>query len=128
MPLFRSTKSKAGVLKLFESFATRPRWRHYRLLPSFPSRVFSFTRSLFSSLSIPRLVSFRSTLAEIATGTDCNISGWIDNVTRVFPPLESWTHLVQESSGELGLSAKLAWVLGKRIRYKWFLTGEGIGH
>lgn len=74
------------------------------------------------------LTSFRSILAEIATGTDCNVSGWIDNVTRVFPPLESWTHLVQESSGELGLSAKLAWVLGKRIRYKWFLTGEGIGH
>lgn len=49
-------------------------------------------------------------------------------MTRVFPLLESWTHLVQESSGELGLSAKLAWVLGKRIRYKWFLTGEGIGH
>lgn len=123
MPLFRSTKSKAGVLKLFESFATRPRWRHYRLLPSFPS----CSRVLFSLL-FRFLTSFRSILAEIATGTDCNVSGWIDNVTRVFPPLESWTHLVQESSGELGLSAKLAWVLGKRIRYKWFLTGEGIGH
>lgn len=91
MPLFRSTKA-VGVLKLFESFATRPRWRDYRLLhssSSFPSPVLS---SLFSLDSSP---PFRSTLVEIGSGTDCNVSGWIDNVTRVFPALESWTHLVQ---------------------------------
>lgn len=68
------TATSAEVLKLLESFATRARWCHYRLL------CLSRHRRRAVSTCFAILAPGRGTLG--------GVSAWIGNVTRVLPALK----------------------------------------